>query len=68
MQIAIIVDFMYQTEDSYLKNKKRRAAKRERRKMKKLQSTEQHQSLGSTKLSLISPKDMATQPTRELAP
>ncbi|XP_031470428.1 spermatogenesis-associated protein 16 [Phasianus colchicus] len=67
-KIAIIVDFIYQTEDSYLKNKKRRAAKRERRKMKKLQSTEQHQSLGSTKLSLISPKDTATQPTRELAP
>ncbi|XP_040535061.1 spermatogenesis-associated protein 16 isoform X1 [Gallus gallus] len=67
-KIAIIVDFIYQTEDSYLKNKKRRAAKRERRKMKKLQSAEQHQSPGSTKLSLTSPKDMATQPVRELAP
>ncbi|OXB82488.1 UNVERIFIED_CONTAM: hypothetical protein H355_000746 [Colinus virginianus] len=67
-KIAIIEDFLYRAEDSYLKNKKRRAAKRERRKMKRLQSTEQHQSPGSTKLSLISPKDMATQPTRELAP
>ncbi|NXJ15703.1 SPT16 protein, partial [Odontophorus gujanensis] len=67
-KIAIIEDFLYQAEDSYLKNKKRREARRERRKMKRLQSTEQHQSPGSTKLSLISPKDMATQPTRELAP
>ncbi|XP_021252811.1 spermatogenesis-associated protein 16 [Numida meleagris] len=67
-KIAIIEDFLYQVEDSYLKNKKRRAAKRERRRMKKLQSTEQHQSPGSTKLSLISPKDTAAQPTRELAP
>ncbi|XP_065604488.1 spermatogenesis-associated protein 16 [Cyrtonyx montezumae] len=67
-KIVIIEDFLYQAEDSFLKNKKRREVKRERRKMKRLQSTEQHQSPGSTKLSLVSPKDMATQPTRELAP
>ncbi|NXK53413.1 SPT16 protein, partial [Chauna torquata] len=65
-KIGIIEDFLYQVEDSYLKNKRLRAARREKMKMKRLQSMQQHQSLGNTKLSLTSPKDMATQPTRKL--
>ncbi|KQK78623.1 spermatogenesis-associated protein 16 [Amazona aestiva] len=39
-QIGLIEDYLYQVEDNYLKNKKRRIAKME--KMKRTQSTQQH--------------------------
>ncbi|XP_035190683.1 spermatogenesis-associated protein 16 [Oxyura jamaicensis] len=41
-KIGIIEDFLYQVEDSYLKNKRLRAARREKMKMKRLQNTQQH--------------------------
>uniref|UniRef100_A0A8B9HZD8 Spermatogenesis-associated protein 16 n=1 Tax=Anser brachyrhynchus TaxID=132585 RepID=A0A8B9HZD8_9AVES len=41
-KIGIIEDFLYQVEDSYLKNKRLRAARREKTKMKRLQNTQQH--------------------------
>ncbi|XP_025917657.1 spermatogenesis-associated protein 16 [Apteryx rowi] len=41
-KVGIIEDFLYQTEDSFLKNKKLRIARRQKMKMKKLQSAQQH--------------------------
>ncbi|KAF1412097.1 Spermatogenesis-associated protein 16, partial [Spheniscus humboldti] len=60
-KIGLIEDYLYQVEDNYLKNKRLRTARMEKMKMKRTQSTQQHWSLGNTKLSLTSPKDMATQ-------
>ncbi|NXA31044.1 SPT16 protein, partial [Eudromia elegans] len=40
-KVGIIEDFLYQTEDSFLKNKKLRIARRQKMKMKKLQSVQQ---------------------------
>ncbi|NXR02791.1 SPT16 protein, partial [Sagittarius serpentarius] len=63
-KMGLIEDYLYQVEDNYLKNKRLRTARKE--KMKRIQSTRQHERLGSTKLSLTCPKDMATQQTRKL--
>ncbi|XP_062439012.1 spermatogenesis-associated protein 16 [Rhea pennata] len=41
-KVGIIEDFLYQIEDSFLKNKKLRIARRQKMKMKKLQSAQQH--------------------------
>uniref|UniRef100_A0A8D0H934 Spermatogenesis-associated protein 16 n=1 Tax=Sphenodon punctatus TaxID=8508 RepID=A0A8D0H934_SPHPU len=40
-KVGIIEDFLYQLEDSFLKNKKLRTARRQKMKMKKLQSEQQ---------------------------
>ncbi|KAM7107001.1 LOW QUALITY PROTEIN: spermatogenesis-associated protein 16 [Ciconia maguari] len=64
-KIGLIEDYLYQVEDNYLKNKRLRTARTEKMKMKRTQSTQQH-SLGNTKVSLTSPKGMATQQTRKL--
>ncbi|NWR70182.1 SPT16 protein, partial [Centropus unirufus] len=41
-KIGLIEDYLYQAEDNYLKNKRHRIAKAERKRMKKIQSTQQH--------------------------
>ncbi|NXJ02972.1 SPT16 protein, partial [Psophia crepitans] len=65
-QIGLIVDYLYQVEDKYLTNKRLRTARKEKMKMKRIQSTQQLQSLGTTKLSLTSPNDTATEQTGKL--
>ncbi|NXX88996.1 SPT16 protein, partial [Centropus bengalensis] len=41
-KIGLIEDYLYQAEDNYLKNKRHRIAKAERKRMKRIQSTQQH--------------------------
>ncbi|XP_025046256.1 spermatogenesis-associated protein 16 isoform X2 [Pelodiscus sinensis] len=41
-KVGIIEDFLYQLEDSFLKTKKLRTARRQKMKMKRLQSVQQH--------------------------
>ncbi|XP_074860544.1 spermatogenesis-associated protein 16 [Carettochelys insculpta] len=41
-KVGIIEDFLYQVEDSFLKTKKLRTARRQKMKMKRLQSIQQH--------------------------
>ncbi|XP_069720672.1 spermatogenesis-associated protein 16 [Phaenicophaeus curvirostris] len=40
-KIGLIEDYIYQVEDNYLKNKRHRKAKMEKKRMKKIQSTQQ---------------------------
>lgn len=42
LQVGIIEDFLYQLEDNFLKTKKLRLARRQKMKMKRLQSAQQH--------------------------
>ncbi|XP_074954409.1 spermatogenesis-associated protein 16 [Phalacrocorax aristotelis] len=41
-KIGLIEDYLYQVEDNYLKNKRLRTARTEKKKMKRVQSAEQH--------------------------
>ncbi|NXT51213.1 SPT16 protein, partial [Pluvianellus socialis] len=65
-KIGLIEDYLYEVEDIYLRNKRQRTARTEKMRMKRIQSIQQHQGLGNTKLSLTSPEDTATQQTRKL--
>lgn len=46
-QVGRIEDFLYQLEDSFLKTKKLRTARRQKTKMKRLQTVQQNQKPGS---------------------
>ncbi|XP_075425570.1 spermatogenesis-associated protein 16 [Ascaphus truei] len=58
-KVGQIEDFLYQLEDSYLKAKKRRTARRQRMKMKRLQTAQLCQSVGKAKLSPRHPEEDA---------